>query len=100
MMPTASKTEKKEILMVWGFIRAIEILYKINNIPIEIYEMIYSFQKVYEYFGKMHQSHILDDENMTVSSKDNKNGFGNVVIHSTDKQSYLWKFKILNLAYK
>ena len=98
-MSTAKKTyRKKEILLVWGFIRTIEIMYKISHIPIEIYEMIYLFQKAYEYFGEIHECHVLDDKKTTMSATDTVNGFGNVVIDSTDKQCYLWKFCILSIA--
>ena len=41
----------RQELLVWGFIRSIEIIFKIINIPIEIYHIIYLYQQQPEQFA-------------------------------------------------
>ena len=96
-MASKHKLSKRDALLVWGFIRTLEIMHNLTNIPMAIYEIVYSFQKVYEYFGDMHSRHILDDRKMRVTASTHLNGYGAVIIESTVKQRYLWKFKIISI---
>ena len=99
-MMSTKTTSNSEILLVWGFIRTLKIIYEMVNIHIEIYEMIYLFQKPYEHFGQTNEQHTLNETKTIISASDTFTGyginaFGAVIIDSTIETCHVWKFHFL-----
>ena len=91
-------SETKDTFLVWGYTRSHEIMYQLQSIPIELYQLIYLFLRIYEYFGTVNKNMILNESKTIIRAKNSVNCFGIVDIDSTVPMNYLWKFLIKQLV--
>ena len=84
-------------LLVDGYIRNIETVYRTLDIPIEIIDIIYLYQKLYDSWSKKysHTSAIIDDVTNVITFNSGKpcTAYG---CHVVDTGIFKWKIKILS----
>ena len=93
--------EYEQKLLVAGFIRGIEKMYKIKNIPNEINDIIYLYQRLYdEWDTKWTNDYVnIDETNTTITIKeDDESNMGHAIAFGKRVVSegiYIWKIKII-----
>ena len=92
---------KIDDLLVWGYLRAIELLCHMT-VPNEIYDMIYLYQKVCEYFAECGAGIKILEDKMTINfitRTSNYTAYGVVRIPSyQNNKKYIWNMKVNNIA--
>ena len=93
-------TDKKELL-VWGYIKDIEELHRHLNIPIEIKNIIYLYQRICDEWSQKYKSKrsriIIDRDNaiVTINTRYGISIYGTEVIK---EGVFAWRVKIISLA--
>ena len=85
-------------LLVWGYIREIEKLYKINDIPFDINDIIYLYQKICDQWSaKYSSSNIKIDETRSkiIVKKDSSTAFGDTVV---TEGKFVWRLQIKHMG--
>ena len=101
MTTSINKTQE---LLVWGFVREIEKIYKIRNIPFEINDIIYVYQKICDRWSRKYSSkQIKINQSGSVITVDSDQlyptAFGGVIVNKDIQGSFKWRLKILSLIY-
>ena len=97
-MATGSKKNRRELL-VYGYIREIEKTFQIRNIPQDINDLIYLFQKYSDEWSidYSHEDYTIFPSNLiTASGKRSITAFGS---HVVSEGKFVWRIKIISLVY-
>ena len=93
----AAKLEERQKLLVCGFVRNMEQVYKSLNIPLEINDIIYLYQRLCEEWNKKysHPKAIIDETKANIKFIDGmrQTVFGNYVV---EEGVFRWKLKIIS----
>ena len=97
---TTYKHHKQELL-VSGYVRNIERMYDIKNIPLDIMDIIYLYQQFCDKWSRKysHDDIIIDGIKNTITfSKDtNVTAFGS---HVAENGIFKWKIRIISISYE
>ena len=95
----AKEKDYRQELLVSGFVREIEAVYKIKNIPNEIVNIIYVYQRIYDEWDKIHSSHNVTFDTtknkVTFTLEDASTVFGS---EEVDDGIFKWKIKIISMT--
>ena len=98
-MAKALSLDHRELL-VWGYMREIEKVHKNLNIPFEINEIIYLYQRLYDEWSEKYKSeHISIDANKSMVTINTNNAitiYGKEVVK---EGIFKWKVKIISFTY-
>ena len=93
----ATKHEERQMLLVWGFVRNIQQMYKSLIIPLEINDIIYLYQTFCDEWSKKysHPNAIIDETQTNVKFIMNKRqtAFGDFVVK---QGGFQWKLQIIS----
>ena len=94
-----TERQNRQELLVWGYIRDMEKMYKLMNIPTVINDIIYSYQTFYDEWCKKysHQGIIIDESTnkVTFNAQSNMTAYGSNVIKSG---IFTWRIKTIKLT--
>ena len=98
----ATSRNQKQELLVWGFIREIEKVYKIMNVPFEINDIIYLYQRIYDEWSKKYSSDnvIINNDTksmLTINTKEYVTAFGS---HIVTEGVFKWKIQMQKMTNK
>ena len=98
-MPTKKKYRQE--LLVWGYMKEMENVYKIQNMPLEINDIVYLYQTLYEEWSKKytHESLRIDESGLVLTgeSSECRTAYGE---SSISEGTFTWKIKIISARYK
>ena len=99
-MTTVARTTDERRLLVWGYIRNVEKMYKSLNIPFEINDIIYLYQTLYDEWSTKYKSKDISiDADRTIVSVKTK---GNITMYGREvikKGIFTWKVKFISFPY-
>ena len=102
-MATDVDIDHKQELLVAGYMREIEIMYKMMNIPMEIIHIIYLYKQFCDKWDKKysHNSIIIDDitNQIMFTSIDDTTAFGCHVVEGDLNGFYKWKIRLISIKY-
>ena len=93
------KDEKGELLVA-GYVRNIEKVYKILNIPIEINDIIYLYQRLYDEWNKEYSSKklIIDETGCMITFNTSARAIA-VGSHIVENGTCIWRIKMKSFTY-
>ena len=95
----ATKRNTKQKLLVWGYIREVEKVYEIANIPSEINDIIHLYQKICDKWSKKYSSKqikIDEFESMIFAEQDDRSTvFGEAVV---SEGIFTWRIQIMSMV--
>ena len=98
----ATERDYRRELLVWGYIRQLEKIHNDMNIPIEINDIIYLFQRIYDQWDKKYSNeHIMIDQEKSMITFNAPNNHEFVTAfgsHSVSKGIFKWKIKLLSFV--
>ena len=94
------KMDHKQELLVWGYVRELEKVYKFSNIPHEINDIIYSYQRLCDQWSEKHSDeHLkLNADKSIVTCQGNhevSTAYGDTKV---EQGIFEWRIKILSLT--
>ena len=97
----SAKVRQRRELLVCGYIKQIERKYKIENIPIEIYDMIHSYHALNDKWCKKHidDKYVWIDQDLMrikILKDDSVSVFGECVVK---EGIFAWKLRIITIKY-
>ena len=97
----STKRRLETELLVWGYIRGIEKEYDSLNIPTEIKDIIYSFQRFYEIWSKKYSNPglVIDEDGtkFTIPTDRTFTAYGDFVVK---EGIFVWTLKIVVMNHK
>ena len=98
MTTRQTSTDSRELL-AWGYVRNIEKLHKDLNIPLEINNIIYLYQRLCDEWSQEYKSKYTsvdaDKSIVTVNTNDSVTMYGQKVIK---EGLFIWKVKIISIT--
>ena len=96
-MIMATQSDYRGRMLVWGYVRNVEKQYKDMNIPLEINDIIYLYQRIREEWDEKYSSKdIKIDETksmITVTSNESPTVYGT---HSVSEGIFVWKIRMIS----
>ena len=93
----STQRNKKLELLVWGYIRSIALIHKSLNIPLEINDIIYLYQRLRDEWSKKYSNkNLLINEigtKLSINSAKLQTAYGQ---HVVQEGIFIWKLKILS----
>ena len=93
-------TSDRRQLLVCGFVKRIEQKFKIMNVPKEIHDIIYLYQKFYDEWSRKYSHHDIEinqkEGMITVNTPNDASAYGTTIV---SEGIFIWRVKIVLFDY-